>query len=255
MTSHNLRKIIGARIMEARKALGFKTREPFALKINMPMPTLSDYERGNRMPGADSIALLVSGGINSNWLLTGEGDMLIKRPSLEAFNEEPRGKVAYGHSEQDYQARMGVTAKEPPAYLQDFMLIPCYDVEVSAGHGSHVDQELQTGQMAFKTNWLKQRNLQPDKCALIKARGDSMEPTIYDGDLLLVDMSINSIIDDTIYIVQTDNRLIVKRIQLALDGSLTIISDNKKYKEQTITPDQAKDVKIAGRVRWYGHEI
>lgn len=77
----------------------------------------------------------------------------------------------------------------------------------------------------------------------------------YDGDLLLVDMSINSIIDDTIYIVQTDNRLIVKRIQLALDGSLTIISDNKKYKEQTITPDQAKDVKIAGRVRWYGHEI
>lgn len=193
--------------------------------------------------------------VSADWILTGEGDMLIKPPYLEIFNKEPRGEIAYGHSEQAHQARTGLSANISPDYLQDFALIPFYDVEVSAGHGSLVDQELQTGQMAFKKDWLKQMNLQPDKCALIKARGDSMEPTIYDGDLLLVDTRVDSIIDDTIYIVQTENRLIVKRIQQTLDGSLTIISDNKKYREQSISRDQANDVKIAGKVKWYGHEI
>jgi phage repressor protein C with HTH and peptisase S24 domain len=235
---------ISERFKELRTKLGLK-QPAIAIKFGIPLTSWKKYESGPSEPGSEPLSLLAKGGVNTNWLLTGDGDMFLK----------PLGQVAYGHSEDACQARIGVTTKEPPVYMQDFALIPFYDVEVSAGHGSHVDQELQTGQMAFKTNWLKQRNLQPGKCALIKARGDSMEPTIYDGDLLLVDMSVNSIIDDTIYIVQTDNRLIVKRIQLALDGSLTIISDNKKYKEQTITPDQAKDVKIAGRVRWYGHEI
>lgn len=235
---------ISERFKELRIKLGLK-QPAIAIKFGIPLTSWKKYESGPSEPGSEPLSLLAKGGINTNWLLTGEGDMLIKTTE----------KVVYEHSEYACQARAGVMTKEPPAYLQDFVLIPCYDVEVSAGHGTHVDQELQTGQLAFRKNWLKHRHLQPDKCALIKARGDSMEPTIYDGDLLLVDMSINSIIDDTIYIVQTDNRLIVKRIQLALDGSLTIISDNKKYKEQTITPDQAKDVKIAGRVRWYGHEI
>jgi phage repressor protein C with HTH and peptisase S24 domain len=59
----------------------------------------------------------------------------------------------------------------------------------------------------------------------------------------------------TLYIVRADQHLIVKRIQQNLDGSLHIISDNKIYKEQLVLPDQAKEVKIAGRVIWYGHEI
>jgi phage repressor protein C with HTH and peptisase S24 domain len=82
-----------------------------------------------------------------------------------------------------------------------------------------------------------------------------MEPTIHDGDLLLVDTQANTIKDDAIYIVQADHHLIVKRVQQALDGSLIIISDNKRYENQTIGSDQAEKVKVAGRVRWYGHEI
>jgi phage repressor protein C with HTH and peptisase S24 domain len=82
-----------------------------------------------------------------------------------------------------------------------------------------------------------------------------MDPTICDRDTLLVDTRVDKIIDDSIYIVQADHHLIVKRLQQAFDGSVSIISDNPRYKEQTLTPEQAKTLKIAGRVCWYGHEI
>lgn len=144
---------------------------------------------------------------------------------------------------------------ELKVYMDQLALIPFYDVEASAGHGYLVGHELQTTQMAFRKDWLKQKGLQVSQCALIKAKGDSMDPTIHDGDLLLVDTSIDHIMDDSIYIIQTDNNLIVKRLQQNLDGSLTIISDNKLYDKKIISAERATEIKIAGRVRWYGHEI
>lgn len=155
----------------------------------------------------------------------------------------------------DYGPVVQAAVKELAEQAEQLALVPFYDIEASAGHGFLVDQELQTSQMAFRKDWLKQKGLQASKCALIKAKGDSMEPTIHDGDLLLVDTSIDHIKDDSIYIVQTDSHLIVKRLQQNLDGSLTIISDNRMYNQQVLGAEQAKEIKIAGRVRWYGHEI
>ncbi len=82
-----------------------------------------------------------------------------------------------------------------------------------------------------------------------------MELTIHDGDLLLVDTSIDQIKDDSLYTVQTDHHLIVKRLQQDWDDSLIVISDNPRYEKRIISPEQAKEIKIAGRARWYGHEI
>jgi len=212
-----------------------------ATKFKIPLSTWKQYEKGPSEPGSGALRGLSDGGININWVLTGEGNMLLD--SSKGASDRPVG----------YQ--VDIKGRNEPTVSAEFALLPYYDVEASAGHGCLVDQELETGQMAFRKDWLSQRGLQASKCKLIKARGDSMEPTIYHGDLLLVDTSIESIKDDAIYIVQSDHHLIVKRIQQSLDGSLTIISDNERYKEQTVSPEQAKEIKIAGRVRWYGHEI
>lgn len=176
--------------------------------------------------------------------------------SSTPFDENLDIAVCARHDELHQQGvGRGVRITELALPMQDFALVPCFDVEAAAGSGRQVDQELQTSEMAFRRDWLSSKGLQADKCALIKARGDSMEPTIYDGDLLLVDRRIDSIKDDAIYIIESDNHLVVKRIQQALDGSLTIISDNSRYEKQVIDPNRARGLKIAGRVRWYGHEI
>lgn len=45
--------------------------------IEKPLPSLRDYELGKSIPGGEAIGGLVRAGINANWLLTGEGPMLL----------------------------------------------------------------------------------------------------------------------------------------------------------------------------------
>jgi len=243
---------IGGRIKKWRAEKNLKQDDASSL-LGLKFSSYQKYEMDISKPGSDALEAFAKAGINIHWLLTGEGEMLLNQPpSLSVFNQHPPIASA---SVQSPASDSQLNDTQTNASMQDFALIHFYDVEASAGHGSRVDQEHIISQMAFRKDWLKQRNLQPDQCALIKAKGDSMEPTIHDGDLLLVDTSIDSIKDDAIYIVQADHHLIVKRLQQSLDGSLTIISDNQRYEKQTIGPQQAKTVKIAGRVKWYGHEI
>ena len=207
---------------------------------------LQDIESGKQKIPEDIIVKYIDYfNIDANWLLTGKGKML--------KNMEYSELSSTAIQTQDQKSSYDID-KNKESWDQ-FALVPYYNVEASAGLGRLVDQELKISEMAFRTDWLAARGLKPSHCALIKARGDSMEPTINDGDLLLIDTLANTIKDDSIYIVQADHHLIVKRIQQALDGSLIIISDNNRYENQTIGADQVDKVKVVGRVRWYGHEI
>lgn len=67
---------IGKRIKEARAALGM-TQKALCEKSGMKLPSLRDYELGNRIPGGEAITAITRVGINSNWLLTGKGSMLL----------------------------------------------------------------------------------------------------------------------------------------------------------------------------------
>lgn len=211
-------------------------QKDFSTRIEMPIPSLRDYELGKTMPGGDAITSFMSAGISADWLLTGEGEMLLDTPAKRPTNDSD-------HTDMQ------------PEDWDDFAMVPLYDVEASAGHGAVVGEETQLCQLAFRKDWLINKGLQKDRLVTIKTKGDSMEPTLHDGDLLLVDTRVEKILDDSIYIIQDDHHLIVKRVQRALGGALAIISDNPRYKEQHLTPEQAESLKITGRVCWYGHEI
>lgn len=202
------------------------------------------------------VAIARAVGVSFLWLATGEGEMYEQKPKGDPttssgsanLRDKTTQSVSLACSDQAY-------SDDTEAVWEGFALVPVYDVQASAGHGSYVESELQTGQLAFKKAWLREKGLEVGHLAIITAKGDSMEATIFDGDTLLVDTRVDKIIDDSIYIVQADHHLIVKRLQQSFDGSVSIISDNPRYKEQTLTPEQAKTLKIAGRVCWYGHEI
>ncbi len=230
----------------------------YAKKVNVAEGTLRTYLANKSEPTMQVlISLAKTGGVSIDWLATGEGAM---QPSQKPQGD-PRTSSGSANLRDTATQSASVAGSdqarndETEVAWDDFALVPVYDVEASAGHGSHVEAELQTGQLAFKKAWLREKGLKIGHLAIITAKGDSMNPTICDRDTLLVDTRVDKIIDDSIYIVQADHHLIVKRLQQSLDGSVSIISDNPRYKEQTLNPDQAKTLKIAGRVCWYGHEI
>jgi transcriptional regulator with XRE-family HTH domain len=68
---------VAGRIAEFRQSLGI-SQKGMATHVGLSLPSLKDYEGGKTMPGGEAIQRLVEAGINANWLLTGEGPMLLK---------------------------------------------------------------------------------------------------------------------------------------------------------------------------------
>lgn len=68
---------LGERLIAVREHLGFIKRDGFAEKLNVPANTLGTYERGVAAPSPDIFATYHREfGVNINWLVTGDGDML-----------------------------------------------------------------------------------------------------------------------------------------------------------------------------------
>ena len=79
----------------------------------------------------------------------------------------------------------------------------------------------------------------------INVTGDSMEPTLNNGNIIFIDKSKNDSSKDGIYAFVNENGLFVKRIQRRIDGALDIISDNKEYPIQIASKG---DINILGKV-------
>ena len=86
---------------------------------------------------------------------------------------------------------------------------------------------------------------------MIEARGDSMEPTIRGGDLLVVDISPQQRVEHSrLYVLLVGENLLVKRIQQQLDGSLLVVSDNSRYAPERVAPKELEALRILGQVIW-----
>jgi len=114
------------------------------------------------------------------------------------------------------------------------VLIPQYDISASAGYGTIVDGIPGAEMVMLDRHWLEQQlKVKPDAVSLISARGDSMQTTINNGDVLLVSNKVHPI-QEGIFIIRSDSLLQVKRCQRQPGNRLRISSDNPAYEAFTI---------------------
>lgn len=86
---------------------------------------------------------------------------------------------------------------------------------------------------------------------IINAKGDSMEPTIKDGELLYINPIANEggINSGSIYVINFDGDVLVKRVDKnPITKALTLISDNQKYKPIDIDKENLELCQVVGRV-------
>ncbi len=193
--------------------------------------TIARYRRKEGLLKGEIIENLVKiYKFNPNWLLRGEGEPF--RGAREKYPD--------------------VCGPEQPSFNENFVLIPQISGAISAGKGLYPKNEIEI-MVAFRKDWIKRKELKEGFLSLIKVTGDSMEPTIYSGDLVLIDHSrtITSA-QGGIYALAINDEIMIKRIQPLPEGKLRIISDNKKYPtiETTIN-----NIMINGKVIWLGREI
>lgn len=133
----------------------------------------------------------------------------------------------------------------------EYSRIPRFDAALSAGAGSIIDPAAEPiGYHLAESQWLRTvtRSL-PDRLAVLRVAGDSMEDTLQDGDWVLIDRSQTRISRDGIYALRVaDEGCWVKRLTLNLgDRRVRIISDNPRYPMQELRAD---DLALIGRVVW-----
>ena len=198
-----------------RNSYGAKNDKILCDELELPQGTISNWKKRNTIPYKEICKISIEKSISVNWLLTGHGE--INEGGAEYIN------------------------------------VPEYKIEASAGHGSLVEDETPSQYIAIKKSSLAASGVNTSNLIIMYARGDSMEPTIYSGDPLFVDRNATSIAPDGgIYIFNYGTDVFVKRLQMTFTGDVLVISDNTKYPSQTIPKADLDQMRIAGRVVVYG---
>ena len=122
----------------------------------------------------------------------------------------------------------------------------------SCGRGTSVYYDADITPVKLGTQMIKNilNVSRPENLKIFKACGDSMFPTIEDGDILLVDIGRNDFNNGGVFLLTINNDWFIKRLRLKITGELEIISENtKKYGEpEILRPDDDVEVVIKGRV-------
>ena len=175
--------------------------------------------------------------ISTDWLATGKGEM---KRDLVVY------PLADGLKSADITGDPG----------EGFVKIPRYKVDASAGHGAVIHSEQIVDHLTFKADWVHNALGVPvASLALINVKGDSMEPTLANGDVILIDMSLNSFDDSAVYVLRINGTLLVKRVKRNLDGSVLVSSDNAVYPPDVIKGDLVDTLNVVGRVVWCGRRM
>lgn len=198
---------------------------------------------GGATPRLDNILRIADAtGVSASWLATGEGTMVA-------------GTAAPGGAQVEAPVSASRQVKEANG---EYDLVPLYDVRAAAGHGAVVEDEQVIDSLAFKRQWIQQElHASPGDLYLIYVDGESMEPTLRPGDVILVDRrSAEAVPRDGIYVLRMDGSLLVKRVQRLPGRQVKVTSDNPAYEPFNLSLETpGEDLAIVGRVVWAGRRM
>lgn len=217
---------LGSRLKILRKKLNKSQRE-FATILDISQAAYCNYEKDERNMPSDLLSkIIIAFRLNSDWLINGTGDMLITPENIEKMFCEANDN-------------------------NDAVKIERIHIKPSCGNGTIVLDEAEVTPILLGTKLIQNIFKIQDAHSLkvFQANGDSMEPTIYDGDDVLVDVSRKDYINGGVFIIERLGDWFIKRLRLKFDGSLEIISDNSsKYGIEVVKQTDGININIKGRV-------
>lgn len=226
---------IGMRLREIR---GAQSQAEFCASLGVHKNTYGGYERGDRTPDAILIANVCAlYGIRLEWLLWGKPPMRADR----VIEGPPDGT--------------GESDAAPYGLAPGLVYLPLVRARLAAGNGSLETEADVQGYFAFRRDWIASKG-NPAHLVLMKVSGDSMEPELRDGDMVLIDQAQRDPIPGRLYAVGIEDGIVVKLLDVA-PGKLLLRSVNaEKYDpiEVNLRGDLAATVRIIGRVIWQCRE-
>lgn len=232
-------KTLADRLKERMRISGL-TQECLAEKAEISQSSVHKLITGKAKESRKISRIAEALGVSTDWLVYGKGT-----PTPSASDA---GLM-----------RAQIIEWEKPEDLPDdkYVIVPRFKLKLSAGNGSFITEEFPGEPLAFTSKWIKEKGVCRSSLCLVNATGDSMEPTITDGSLLLIDIKSTSVIDGKVYALRYGEELRVKRLFKRYDGGLIIRSDNQhKYPDEVILPNEMNNhIYVIGRCIWQAGDL
>ena len=217
-----------------------KTQKEFAELLNIPQTTWASYEAGKANPPLKILIRLAEMGYPIKGLTTGVvSDMKDAGIISDAEIKERQAKLG------GFPVDMNIKDLLPITKIIDNggFVIPVLDQSLSAGKGQLLPvSDVSTGYIAVPKELKRYGN----NLTALYVNGDSMEPTLQRGDLIVCDSCGWD--GEGIYALRMDGCGYVKRLARK-PGKIVVISDNPKY-EAWEEPAESQAIDIIGRVHY-----
>lgn len=169
----------------------------------------------------------------------------IHRGTPRVLAERDRALLA-GYLGVDEQV-LGAPLRVPPVAVRRL------DVPAAAGHGGLEEEDRALSVLQVDPALLARLGVRADAISILRARGESMEPLIHDGDEIMVDGSDCRVgARGGVYVLRIEGRLVVKDV-VREGRRLRISSRNPAFPALAeVAPDA---VEVLGRVVWLSRAL
>lgn len=215
------------------------TQKDLSLACGVTQQMISKIEKGNADSTGDIVAIATALGVTAEWLLTGRDSHQVSPPAETSQVAIPDGaRVVAWETLEDLPDRAA------------YVVVPHFDLHLSAGGGCDWVEHPDNEPMVFRARWFAARGARPELCRALYVRGVSMEPTLQDGDTVLIDTARTEIRDDAIYAVLYHSELYVKRLFLVPGGGVELRSDNPRHPTRVVSGADLEALTVLGLMIW-----
>lgn len=224
---------LGSRIKFMREKKGL-SQTGLAKLAKVSQGAISQLENGTAEATKHIGAIAKALGVTSEYLTDGKEMVKEAMPSFDDF-------VIVGGS------NAGKTPNQ-----DEYVMIAQYDVAGSCGPGALIGDVTVKGGLVFRKDWISGIARSEDNLATIYAQGDSMYPTISDGQVLLVDVTDTTPKSSKVYLICIDGQLYIKRLINMVDKWVmrSDNSDKNTYPDIELSAENMSQIDIQGRVVW-----
>ncbi|WP_428566548.1 MAG: LexA family transcriptional regulator [Solidesulfovibrio sp. DCME] len=229
----------------AAKAAGLQSQADLAAFLGVHRSAVTQAKKKDAVPKAWVLTVSRRARVDADWLEFGQVSRAGGRPGRQGDSREAGRLGRQG----DGREAGRLAAGEEGAFLT----VPKVRARLSAGGGSFETAGAVEAVYPFRRDWLRRKG-SPAAMVLMDVVGNSMEPEIRHGDLVLVDQAQVAIVAHAVYAVGVEDTVLVKRVEKR-PGALVLLSDNRDYAPIVLRGDELDALRVIGRVLWVGREL
>lgn len=215
------------------------TQGALADAVGMSQPSVWKLVSGGAKSSRKTVQIAKVLGVRPEWLSDGTGEM-------RATGGTEPSNITY--------TNLKLKILEDTDKNGDFVEIPLLNVSLSAGSGSYELEESSDFSLVFNRYELKSMGIPDGAAKLVRVSGQSMEPTLHDGDIVGINIQDTTIRDGKTYAICQADLLRVK-ILIATPSTVIIRSINREeYPDEVVDREEfLHNVRVIGRVFWSSH--